>query len=364
VRILITAKAALVSRPAWAERIPRLVRFTPGRVMGHHRAFRNATYARNGVAQPEHIARADDVRTCAVRGNSEQREQRDPLSPRLPTLFNEPPPRCIIEIECNSILPMEELLMRMWMRPFAFTAVLALGAAACEDGVTDTNAFDDDALLADVALVAADGMFQDLAHMESPTTWAGMGWGMGFGFGVEIDGSRTFTKTINYFDAAGLEQSRYDPGATASMHVSSHVTRDVNHTFWTASIERQRDMILTGMEGAETEVTWNGTSSGDVERSAHPEADVVRTYDMTSSAVITNVVRGVPRADNPYPKSGVITRTIHAVLTIDGVQEVRNVVATITFDGDNTATMTVDNESWEINLDDWAVRTRFQCFNP
>ena len=58
--------------------------------------------------------------------------------------------------------------MRMWMKPFALTAVLALGAAACEDGSTNTNDFDDEGLIADAALVAADGMFQDLAHMGSP----------------------------------------------------------------------------------------------------------------------------------------------------------------------------------------------------
>ncbi len=248
--------------------------------------------------------------------------------------------------------------MRMWMRPFAFTAVLALGVAACEDGTTDTNAFDDAGLLADAALVAADGMFQDLAHMQSPTTWTGQG-SAPEAAGIEIQGSRSFSKTVTFFDGDGFEQDRYDPETTASMHVVAHLTREVTHTFWSAEIERHRDMTVTGLEFTETERTWNGTSSGEIEKSRHPEGGVVRTYDMTSAAVITAVVRGVPRADNPYPKSGTITRTIHAVRTIDGVEEVRDVVVTITFDGDNTATMTVDGESWEIDLNDRNVRRRF-----
>ena len=84
---------------------------------------------------------------------------------------------------------------------------------------------------------------------------------------------------------------------------------------------------------------------------------------MSSTAVIKDVVREVPRAENPYPKSGTITRTIHAEKTVDGVTEIRDVVTKITFDGDNTAMMTVDKESWEINLDDRGVKKRFQRKN-
>ena len=248
--------------------------------------------------------------------------------------------------------------MKMWMRPFTFAAILALGVAACEDGTTDTTAFDDAPLRADAALVAADGMFQDLALMQGPTTWVGMGFAPE-AVGIEIQGSRSFSKTVDFFDAAGKKQSGYDPETTASMHVVAHLTREVTHTFWSADIERHRDMTLTGLEGQETERSWNGTSNGEVERSRHPEDGVVRSYDMTSSAVITEVVRGFPRADNPYPKSGSITRTIHAVITIDGVEEVRDFVTTITFNGTQFVKMIIDGVEYDVDLDDRNVKRRF-----
>lgn len=257
---------------------------------------------------------------------------------------------------------MEGDVMRMGMKPTTFLAILALGAVGCETGTTDTNAFDDDALTADAALVAADGMFQDLAHMQSPSNWAGVG-APPSAVGIEIQGSRSFQKTVRFFNAKGEEQPRHDPETTARMHVISDLTREVTHTFWSAEIERHRDMDVTGLEGDETQRTWNGTSSGEVDKSRHPEGGAVRTYDMESSAVITDVVRGVPRVDNPYPLSGSITRTILAVITVDGVEEVRDIVATITFDGDNTATMTVGAESWEIDLDDRGVRKMFRRKN-
>lgn len=256
--------------------------------------------------------------------------------------------------------------MKMWMRHSPLLAILALGITACDDGMTDSPALDDEALRADVALVAADGMFQDLAHMSSPVTWAGIGsapGGMGTGMGMEFEGSKRFSRTVTFLDEKGEEQAAYDPEFTASMRIESELEREVTHSFWTAEIERERDMVLTGLLGAETERTWNGTGSGTVFKSRHPDDGALRTYDMESSAVITNVVRGVPASENPYPLRGTITRTIHAVITIDGVQETRDIVAVITFDGDSTATMTVDGETYEIDLTNRGVNRRFHRMN-
>lgn len=254
--------------------------------------------------------------------------------------------------------------MRMMTKTWTLTlaALALLGTAACEDAVTDTSALDEEALRIDAALVAADGMFQDLAHMDTPSSWAGIGTGPSAA-GIEIQGSKAFTKTVTFFDTLGNEQASLDPETTASLHVVSHLERDVSKTFWSASIVRDRDMWVTGLEGAETTRTWNGTADGDVDRSRHPEDGSVRTYDIESSAVMTDVVRGVPRADNPYPLSGTITRTIHAVINIDGVEEIKDLVTTITFDGDNTATMTVDGESYEVDLDDRGVKKQFRRKN-
>ena len=252
--------------------------------------------------------------------------------------------------------------MKMWRRLLPLTASLALGLAACDDGATDINALDEAALRADAALVAADGMFQDLAHMESPVVLAGIGLGPA-GVGIEIEGSRKFSKTVTFFDADGEEQPAYHDEETAKIHVQSQLEREMSRNFWSAEINRERDMWVTGLLGQETQRVWNGSGSGDVFRSRHLDDGTERSYDMESTAVIKDVVRGVPRADFPYPLEGTITRTIHAVITIDGATEERDIVAVITFDGDNTATMTVDGESWEIDLDDKGVKQRIQRRN-
>ena len=43
-------------------------------------------------------------------------------------------------------------------------------------------------------------------------------------------------------------------------------------------------------------------------RSHHSDENGDRSYDMTSTTVISDVVHAVPREENPYPLSGTITR--------------------------------------------------------
>jgi len=252
--------------------------------------------------------------------------------------------------------------MKTWMKSLAMVALLALGAAACEDGTTDANSFDDAGLIADAALVAADGMFQDLAHMQSPGTWGGAAAATA-PEGIEIQGSTNFTRTVTFFP-----ENSYDPITTTHMEIVSDLTRQVTHTFWSADIIRHREMTVSGLEGDETQRTWDGTATGDVSKSRHPEGSVIRTYDMESTAVISQVVRALPRVDNPWPLSGTITRTIHVLRTAEGEDPVeRNITTTITFNSTQNVFMYVDDGSgpveYAIDLSEKNVKRRFQRKN-
>jgi hypothetical protein len=276
--------------------------------------------------------------------------------------FNDPRVGRIIEIGPKEIPSMEARRMNTWMKPFALMAVLALGAAACEDGATDTDDFDDAGLRMDAALVAADGMFQDIAHMQGPAAWGGFGSGPQ-AMGIEIQGSTNFTRTVTFVPGPD-----YDPIETTEMHIVSDLTRQVSHNFWSADIVRHREMTVSGLYGEETERTWNGTATGDVFKSRHPEDEAVRTYDMESTATITEVIRALPRAENPWPISGTITRVIHVVRTEDGVTvKEKNLTTTITFNGTKDVTLVVKDgdttEEFEIDLSERNVKKRFRRKN-
>lgn len=244
--------------------------------------------------------------------------------------------------------------MIRWVRSLSLVALVALGAAGCQDGVGDSDFVEEETLRADAALVAADAMFEDLVLMQDPPVLALLGAGPELA-GAEVVGSHTFSKQVRFFAEGGTEQDRFDPLLTASIEVVWDLARSAENAFWSASIQRHRDMTVTGLLGMETQRTWNGTGTGVVARSRHPEEGVTRTYDMSSEVQIEDVVRGVPRMDHPYPLSGTITRRIHVVVTGATVAE-RDVTAVITFDGTQFATVTVGPDSWKIDLSQGRVR--------
>jgi hypothetical protein len=251
--------------------------------------------------------------------------------------------------------------MKTWIKTLAIAAVATLGTAACDDAVTPADTVDTPALRADLATVAADAMFQDLSLMLDPPVLA-----LSDGGPLPASGeTRTFTKVVTFFDAAGKKQDRYDALTTASMNVVWDLERSAEAAFWSAEVERHRDMVISGLAGEETQRTWNGTGTGKVERSRHPDGGVVRTYEMEENLTITNVVWGVPRAQNPYPKSGTITRKFEVVVTKDGeVVAERDVTVVVVFNGSSKATVTVGADSWEVDLVPGSLKGALRAKRP
>ena len=249
--------------------------------------------------------------------------------------------------------------MKTWIKTLTLGTVLAMGLSACEDTATPEDLIDEAALRADVALVSADAMFQDLAAMQRPVALGLPGGGPDLG-PSEGGGSYSWSREGTFFDENDLVQAEFDPLLTSYIQVAWEFERDVDHPFWTADVERSRNYTVTGLLGEETERTWNGTGSGDVFKSRHPDEGVTRTYDMEMDAEASEVVRKVPRSENPYPISGTITRHVHVVITENGaVVEEKDVTSIITFNGTQFATITVGEDTWEIDLAERGTKKRF-----
>jgi hypothetical protein len=247
------------------------------------------------------------------------------------------------------------------MKPIQrFGAVVSLTIlAACGDKLTNSNDSTDRLIDADVANVSADATAEDVELMGGPTGTFGFGLtaspaGVALVWGCEErqrDGL-TVVRTCVFKDAQGQVQAHYDPATTASVEIDVHVTGTVSRNRWEATVDRTRHLVVSGLTGTETTRTWNGTGSGTVSRSRHSDGGGTRTYDITYTTTITNVVVPVPRRDNGWPLSGTITR--HVVIHIiggprDGQTIERDV--TITFDGSATAEMTINGEAYTLDLD-------------
>ena len=242
--------------------------------------------------------------------------------------------------------------MNHLMRSGALTLGV-LASAGCSDTVGLESALDESVTL-DVAMIAADAAIDELGYM-----------GLLFGAGAlpAPSGASTETRihTATFFDADDNEQDTRDPLTTASIHLVIESTREFSRDSWTATGTRSRDLWITGLEGVETTRTVNGTGSGTVSRSQHTDSTGTRTYDMTSTSVIEDVVHPVPRTDDAWPLSGTITRNV-TVNIVNGPNgdETKTRTVVITFNGTNLPTMTVDGESFEIDLSTRSGRHPFR----
>lgn len=253
-----------------------------------------------------------------------------------------------------------------------FAALLVAGCDTAGEPELSNN------LNFDAAVVAADGTLEDLRMMHGP----GLGLpGIVFPplpnendcpatdghfrcHPMERDGM-TFTRTITYLDlngdpiVDGEGNPLYDESITDGIRYEISVVGDISREWWSASVNRQRDLTVTGLlndnDGDDANddgvVTWTGSGTGDVERSRHSDGGEVRVYHMISSSTIDDVVVPYPRTEDGWPLSGMIERSVTMTRTLpSGETETVQRDVTVTFTGDRYATVTVGDDTFTLDL--------------
>ena len=250
--------------------------------------------------------------------------------------------------------------MRTSIHSLATSSAVALFLSACASGDATGPVISEATLTADLAVLAADGVAEDVEMMGGPAGVHGFGlFGIVGGPLVGRDlGCRTLerpnltvTRTCTFTDAQGGNQASYDPGTTASVRIQTTVAGERAHDRWSASIDRSSDLTVTGLAGAETQRTWNGTGAEEASRSRHVDGQEARGYSVEGTVTITNVVVPVPQGPGNWPLSGTIVRTISGEITTGPrAGETFSRTATVTFNGTSTVTMTVNGESFDVDL--------------
>jgi hypothetical protein len=237
----------------------------------------------------------------------------------------------------------------------AAAAALVLGGCGNSAGPTT-----DDALLQNAALVAADATMEDVTLTATPFGFGQQGApaqnmmddGPGpAGGSMGIGGSRSGTRNVTFYDANGNVQSAYDSLTTDSIHFTLEVSGSISRDNWSASIDRTRDMTVSGLEGQETTRTFNGSGTESISRSRTDSTGTASSFDMSGTFTIENLVVPVPGSSPRWPLSGTITRTM-TVNVVNGPNgdQTKTVTAVITFDGTSTATAVIDGETMQIDL--------------
>ncbi len=230
-------------------------------------------------------------------------------------------------------------------RTGSLALLTTIALAACNDANGPSE--EDLALNEAVAEVAADAAIADVQQMFFALNAEPA-------LGASYDAAappRDFSRTVTFYDVLGTIMDAYNSETTASINIVVEASGTVERDGWTASVTRSRDFTVSGLEGAETSRTWNGTGSGTVAGSQHTDEHGDRSYDMASSVVIDAVVRDLPRDLNPWPMSGTITRTVTVTITTaDGVVT-RERTAVLTFNGTQFAILRLNGDDQEYEVD-------------
>lgn len=230
---------------------------------------------------------------------------------------------------------------------------------SCSDSGTAPDPFGERATTEAAAALAADAVLEDLTLMDATVPLASAlpdaRPGSVDGHPGPVDGRPGLferERTVSFFDADGNEQDAYDALTTASVHTVVDVAGEIERDNFSGSVERHRDMWVTGMEGEEETRTWNGDGREAEERVRVSDEFGERSYHAEATSLIEDVVRSVDRAAHPWPLSGTVTRRVEVTVTGgpngDASRE-RTVV--VTFNGTRFAALSVDGEaSHEVDL--------------
>ncbi|HET6764530.1 MAG TPA: hypothetical protein VFH27_12690 [Longimicrobiaceae bacterium] len=280
---------------------------------------------------------------------------------------------------------------------------LALGAAACAEGLTDaqTRAFEDAFLSAPLGLSSTTSTFSASTSGDAAGPWMpegdrhrggggrghhgpgdglmgggidglfmGGGFGPGFGrghFGDPVlqgtcafdaatgrvacapqtrDGL-TITRSAAYATASGTAQSAFDSVTTNSINVRVTVTGTVTRrNGLTSTIQSASDRTVAGLAAGSTQRTVNGTSAGTENTTGTDSAGATFTAVRTAGDTTTNVVIPVSTTSTPsFPTAGTVIRSMKVTVTYASQAPVTSTRREVlTYDGTSTAKLVITRD--------------------
>lgn len=260
----------------------------------------------------------------------------------------------------------------------AMGAALIVAAAACSDSSAPPSLVSGDQESQDIAETVGDAVSQDMnLFFTGETTVSGLGavaqpdvaasaagfWSFSercpfdatserFECPVVTRGPLTIARSFGLVDEAGTAQSAFDPQLTAAANFLSLITGQVSRPHWSADVERERDVTVSGLLGQESTREWDGTGTSAID-AEFDNGQVSRTVVAQSSVSVSDVIVQLPRSEHPWPLSGTITHSVSATRTREGANQVSHSfsrTATITFNGTQLVTLQVGTRVFTLDL--------------
>jgi hypothetical protein len=257
-------------------------------------------------------------------------------------------------------------------------AALIVAAAACSDSSAPPSLVSNEQESQDIAETVGDAVSEDMNLLfTGEATLSGLGgnaqahvaastagfWSFSercpfdatsgrFQCPVVTRGPLTIARSFGLVDEAGAAQSAFDPQLTAAANFQSLITGQVNRPHWSADVQRERDVTVSGLVGQESTREWDGLGASAID-AQFDNGEVSRTFQAQSSVTVSDVIVQLPRSQNPWPLSGTITHSVSATRTREGANQVSHSfsrTATVTFNGTQFVTLQVGTRVFTLDL--------------
>ena len=119
------------------------------------------------------------------------------------------------------------------------------------------------------------------------------------------NGNVTWTLAVHWFDAASVEQPKYDPATTVRMHAVSRATGTATGPSGSATLNSGGVLDMSGINQAATQLTTNSTRNDTLSWTASGPSGSISTLTH-ATGTLANVVEAKP-IDQNYPGSGTAT---------------------------------------------------------
>lgn len=270
-------------------------------------------------------------------------------------------------------------MSRSAARRAASALAVAVTFAACGDASTGPDEGDVSASVAaaatvDAATVAGDAASEDvqlfklnagafgfaqLADYERFERWNACPYdatARRFVCEPKTRGGFVHARSYAFLDQAGVSQTSYSATTTAQANFRSSLSGTITRNRWSGTMSRERDVTLSGLVGDNANVTINGSSATErqrtrFERDAATAGSADRTYDLDASLAITNVVVTAARLPDSWPASGTITRN-YSLTRVDVTNGTRTTTRTavVTFNGTQFVPLVVNGTEFTLDL--------------
>ena len=235
---------------------------------------------------------------------------------------------------------------------------LVVGLVACESSGTGPDDTPDPELDRAVATQVGEAAAQNIEIMGSPGGSFAIAAAPGrdrhwpFRCGrIDLRGFR-LERTCTFLDTQGNEQAKYDPETTEAALIHYLLDVSIERKRWSAEIESEHDLTVTGLFGDEETRTWNGNGSHASARTRFKkDGEVKREYTFNGAWEIDDVVVPAAVSNDNWPLSGTISASFTAT-TVGGPHDgtVRTREGTVTFNGTHLVPIVVNGVTYTFDL--------------